>query len=243
MSQNRLADHLDLIHDVQLCEGTPPPLDDWLEADRIWQITLEINPPDPLPCEWDSEKGQLISERESQAETDSDDEKPKMFQLPAQKSSSADSSSEESQNKPSRKNKNRRIGALKTDITAVKSEIEVVNENLGYIEGKIVAFEDGMENIREDVSQANKEMNLIKIEQRSCSESIKESFKNQSQILEEKVDSNSLHLRNEVNPLKSDLRNYSQKIGDLENTVSNLTTLITSLTTMLEKNGPTAYQE
>ena len=101
---------------------------------------------------------------------------------------------------------------LSEDITAVKteikSEIEVVNENLGYIEGKIVAFEDGMENIGKDVSQASKE----------------------------KVDSNSLHLGNEVNTLKSEFRNYSHKIEDLENTVSNLTTLITSLTTMLEKN-------
>ena len=171
MSQDRLANHLHSTHDVLLC-SIPILLGDYIHASEEWQETLEDKPPDPLPCDWDSEKEQLISENKSQNENDSDDEKPRMFQLQAHKSSSADSSSEESENKPNRKNKNKRLGSLKTDITAVKSEIEVVNENLGYIEGKIVAFEDGMENIGKDVSQANKEMNLIKIEQRSCSESI-----------------------------------------------------------------------
>ena len=42
--------------------------------------------------------------------------------------------------------------------------------------------------------------------------------------------------------LKSELKDCSNKIGDIENTVSGLTTLITSLTTMLEKNGPPPIQ-
>ena len=54
----------------------------------------------------------------------------------------------------------------------------------------MVSFDDGMENIVKDVNQANKEVKLMKIEQRSHSEALKEAFKNRSQNLEEKVDSN-----------------------------------------------------
>ena len=36
MSQDRLANHLDFTHEVILCRGTPTPLDDYLEADRMW---------------------------------------------------------------------------------------------------------------------------------------------------------------------------------------------------------------
>ena len=35
-------------------------LDDWLEADWNWQYRLQNNSPDPLPCDYDSEKGKLI---------------------------------------------------------------------------------------------------------------------------------------------------------------------------------------
>ena len=135
---------------------------------------------------------------------------------------------------------------LGEDITAVKteirSEIEVINENLGNIEGKMVSFHDGMENIVKDVNQANKEVKLMKIEQRSHSEELKEAFKNRSQNLEENVNSNFLQFGNEVTILKSELKDCSNEIGELKNTVGGLTTLITSLTTMLEKNGPPPIQ-
>ena len=180
MSQDRLANHLHSTHDVLLC-SVPILLGDYIHASEEWQERLEDNPPNHLPCDWDSEKS---SENESQNENDSDDEKPRLFQLQAQRSSSADSSSEESENKQSHKKKNKKLGSLKSEITAVKTELEVVNENMGHFETKIVSFEDSIRNIGKNVSQASKEMHLIKTEQKNYTDYLEKVIKDQSLNLE-----------------------------------------------------------
>ena len=61
-------------------------LDDWLEADVNWQYRLQNNPPDPLPCDYDSEKGKLISDNDSQSEEENEEEKSNLYTLPPPRS-------------------------------------------------------------------------------------------------------------------------------------------------------------
>ena len=57
MSQDCLADHLDYHHEVMFSDEANPSLEECLEADENWQRKLEINPPNPLPRDYNSEKG------------------------------------------------------------------------------------------------------------------------------------------------------------------------------------------
>ena len=146
------------------------------------------------------------------------------------------------------------IEAVKTGI---KSGIEVVNQNLGNIEGKMVSVDDGMGNVTRDVGLSNKAMKLMKSELKADSESLKEEFnqklkhvdesivtmnkawQSQSQNLEEKVNSNFSQLGNEIVTLKTEMKecskNFSNEISEIKNSVSDLTTLFTSLATKLKK--------
>ena len=117
-------------------------------------MKLRENPPNPLPCDYDSEKFKMISDNESQTEEDSDEEKTEPFPLQrrhsGEDSSSSDSSSDVSRKKP-RKNSKK-----------INKQFDYVNENLGNIEGRLVAVEDGVGNVSREVTLANKELKTIK---------------------------------------------------------------------------------
>ena len=132
------------------------------------------NVPNPLPCDYDSEKNKMISDNESQTEEDSDEEKPIPFSLPQRShkrsSSSSDSSSDESHRKPNKRKKK------------VNKRFDDVNENLGNIDGRLVAMEDGVGNISKEICQTNKDLKIKRNHQKTDNDAFKEAFENRSRI-------------------------------------------------------------
>ena len=78
MTLDRLVAHLEEWHDIYLDSGLSLDLDAYLESDHKWKQRLKRNPPDPLPCDYDSEKDKLISDDDSQSEEEIEEEKPSL---------------------------------------------------------------------------------------------------------------------------------------------------------------------
>ena len=56
MTLERLTKHLENYHD--LYDGVDETLEEWLRADEEWQDLMKTHPPNPHPCDYDSEKGE-----------------------------------------------------------------------------------------------------------------------------------------------------------------------------------------
>lgn len=84
MNLQRLVDHLGEHHKLCFEDIHEDPVEEWMAADRLWQIRLVNDPPNPLPCNYNSEKGKRYSEDESQNEEEIDEAKVTPFDLPQQ---------------------------------------------------------------------------------------------------------------------------------------------------------------
>lgn len=65
MNLDHLVEHLEEWHSLYLTDNLSSDLDAYLEADGFLQLRLAQNPPNPLPCDYNSEKEKLISENDS----------------------------------------------------------------------------------------------------------------------------------------------------------------------------------
>ena len=129
-------------------------------------IQTEELPPNPLPCDYDSEKGKLISDNDFQSEEEIEEEKPNLYPLPPRRSSSSDSSSDESGKKPGRQKRNlmkfdKKVDSVRTEL---KAEIEAVNDNLENLEAKIVSIDDSLGNFEKMVELSTKAMKSVRTE-------------------------------------------------------------------------------
>ena len=63
MCWQRYLDHLCKWHDlIMIPDGDKMDVEEVLEAKEIWDNQMEYDPPNPLPCDYNSEKEKMISE-------------------------------------------------------------------------------------------------------------------------------------------------------------------------------------
>ena len=205
MNWPRYSDHLETAHNVYQYEDGPTymNLDNIIYVRDTW---VEEEKPSPNPRYYDSVNDQEISEFESASNESSDDEgPPKLIKLPVrikrEESSSAGSSSESEdcqsdssiQSKPNRSRQ--QVGKRLKDVS---KQVDVINENIGNFEGRLVGIED-------EVSNISKDLNSIKTVHKSGISALKNTVENGSKTFEENIQR-----------MQSELKSMSESSAKLE---------------------------
>ena len=196
MNWPRYQTHLENAHDLIIYEDDPNFMD-ITNVVHVWNTWMENETTSPNPRLYDSVNEQELSEFNSASDENNDDEEPpKLMKLPAKMKraelSSAESASEtedyqSSSSTRSKPNKSRQ--QVSKRLKEVSTHVDTLNENVGNVEGRVVAIEDLAHNI-------SKELNSMNTAHKSGISTLKSSVEKGSKAFEEEVNQVQCEMKN-----------------------------------------------